>query len=252
MLWAVVRWNPDPILFELGPITVRWYGLMFALALIATHYLGVYFFRKDGKAEDKVINLSLLLFMSGLIGARLGHCIFYEWEFFSQYPSQILNFGDGGMASHGGVLMMLIVAFIYQLNKNWISFLWMTDKLAIQGALATAFIRIGNLMNSEIIGKASDLPWAFLFVQRDSIPRHPSVLYEAIAYLGIFFFLFWMDRKKPKTGIITALFMIVLFSVRILIEFTKADAVYTQFLSLPFIFIGIALFLFLKKKKATL
>lgn len=251
LLFAVINWNVDPIAFSLGPLTIKWYGLMYSLAIICNYYLGVYFFKRNNLPLDKLLRLCLMLFLAGAIGARFGQIIFYQWDYYVANPSLIFSIWEGGMASHGGFIGMVLFWFIYTKLKKQFSFWKGMDMLAIMGALTVFFMRIGNLMNSEIVGKATDVPWAFVFIRKDLIPRHPTVLYEAICYLLLFglFFIFYRNNKNVKTGLITAAFLLLLVPIRMMLEFTKADAGFTQFLSLPLVVLGLVVLGFSLKGK---
>jgi len=185
----------------------------------------------------------LLLFVSGLIGARLGQIILYDFQYFINHPSEIIKIWRGGMASHGAFVAIVFVWWIYTKKNTPFNFWWGMEKLAIMGALTVSLMRIGNLMNSEIIGKATKVSWAFVFTQRDLVPRHPVVLYEAVAYFFYFIFFLGLDYKYPKlkSGTICFLFLMLLVPTRICLESFKADASYTQILSIPLIIIGLGM-----------
>jgi len=250
-LLAVINWNVDPVAFAIGAITVKWYGIMYSLSIICNYCLGVYFFKRYNLPLDKLLRLCLLLFIAGAIGARLGQIIFYEWNYYVANPSAILKIWEGGMASHGGFISMVLFWFFYSKANKQFSFWKGMDMLAIMGALTVFFMRIGNLMNSEIVGKATDVPWAFVFEQKDFVPRHPTVLYEAICYLVLFglFFFIYRKNKNLKTGLLTAAFLLILVPIRMLLELTKADANFTQWLSLPLVVLGLLVLVFALKDK---
>lgn len=239
----VIEWNPPINAFSIGPVNFSWYGLMYGLSLCACYGLGYLFFLKDGLPLHRLFNLCMLLFVAGFIGARLGQVLFYELGYFLQHPLEILKTWKGGMASHGAFFGIVAAWWWYSRQNNGFNFLWGLDKLAIMGALIVCLMRLGNLMNSEIIGKVSNLPWAFVFLQKDLIPRHPVVLYEALAY-GFYFILFlstYLKFPKLKYGWLTVLFLLLLVPTRILLEFFKADANYTSLLSLPLVLFGFVL-----------
>jgi prolipoprotein diacylglyceryl transferase len=217
-----------------------------------------------------VDSLLIHVAIGAIVGARLGHCLFYEPEYFLRHPLQILMVWKGGLASHGGIIGLLVALWLY-IRKFKIPFLWLMDRIAIVVALANAFIRIGNFFNSEIYGLPTNLPWGVVFV-RDrlydsttgellpAVPRHPTQLYEALSYLLIFIASFVFYQKKHKNlrdGFIFSLSMIAQFSARFLIEFLKNDQVsfeagmtfnMGQLLSLPFILAGIAILVWTKVK----
>lgn len=240
MLLEII-WQPDPVALQLGPFSIRWYGLMYSFALIANYFLGWHYFKKANLPMHKLLSLCLMLFIAGLIGARLGQVFFYEWDYFSQYPSDILKIWKGGMASHGAFILMILSWWVYSKINTGFSFWWGMDRLAIMGALTVFFMRIGNFMNGEIVGTESQLPWSIVFGNYDHIPRHPIVLYEALVYLLVFIFLFRLSnsKRKLKYGLICSLFLIILVGSRIVLEQFKQDAGYTQLLSIPLVIAGI-------------
>lgn len=241
-LW-VIEWNPPVNAFSIGQINFSWYGLMYGISLCACYGLGYLFFLKDGLPLHRLFNLCMLIFVAGFIGARLGQVLFYEPQYFLQYPIEIFKIWKGGMASHGAFIGIVAFWWWYSLRNKDFNFWWGLDKLAIMGALIVCLMRIGNLMNSEIIGKVTNMPWAFVFVQKDLIARHPVVLYEALAY-GFYFLLFlsmYLKFPKLKYGWMTALFLTLLVPARILLEFFKLDAGYTSFLSVPLVLLGLVL-----------
>jgi prolipoprotein diacylglyceryl transferase len=207
-----------------------------------------------------------------ILGARLGHCLFYEPSYYLSNPIEILKIWEGGLASHGAAIGIVLALWLY-IRKHKLSFLWLIDRIVIVVPLGGAFIRTGNLFNSEIYGRATDVPWAFLFerdVVRDpstgailpNVPSHPTQIYEALSYLLIFVILFLYFRKnkdKVRDGFIFGVFLIMLFTARFFIEFIKNDQVsfesgmlfnMGQWLSLPFILIGMALIIYTDRKPA--
>jgi len=264
---AYISWNPSPVIFDLGFYELRWYSFLFALGFVLGYnILKVQF--KETEFEEKLLDtLTVYIVIATVVGARLGHCLFYDWEYYSNHILEIfLPFriqpefeftGFQGLASHGGIFAIVLAVILFS-KKYDIKALWIFDKLSVVGALAGACIRLGNLMNSEIVGKPADIPWAFIFVRVDSIPRHPGQLYEALTYLTIFTVLFTLDRKaKREPGFIFGLFFVLLFSTRFIIEFFKANQSdfesgmllnMGQLLSIPFIVLGIILLLTRRKK----
>ncbi len=269
MIFGEITWDFDPEIFSIGKHAIRWYGVMFALAF----YIGFSIFKRylhgDKLTPEMVDSLLIYIAVGAIVGARLGHCLFYEPDYFLRHPLQILFIWKGGLASHGGIIGLLLALWLY-IRKYKIPFLWLMDRIAIPVALANAFIRMGNFFNSEIYGGPSSLPWAVVFV-RDrlydsttgellpTVARHPTQLYEALCYILIFIVTFIFYRKKNmeiRDGLIFAVSMIAQFSARFLIEFIKNDQVgfeagltfnMGQLLSLPFIIAGIALILWTKK-----
>ncbi len=244
-----IVWPFQPEIVTFLGITLRWYGMLFAAAFV----LGYYFTRKELLAEnfpDKIIDQWLIYMLIGaVVGARLGHCFFYEPEYFLAHPVEIFKTWNGGLASHGGAIGILITLGIFAWRQK-INYLWTLDSIVAATALGGMFIRIGNLMNSEIIGKASDLPWAFIFPNVDQIPRHPTQLYEAIGYFLTFLFLRYVHtkyQKKEPNGFRIAWFLVLVFGIRIGIEFFKEPQEtfesgmilnMGQWLSIPFVLIG--------------
>jgi prolipoprotein diacylglyceryl transferase len=209
------------------------------------------------------------LFLSAAIGARLGHCLFYDPWHYLTHPIEILKMWEGGLASHGGTIGILIGVWYYVKKHGRIhgfGYIWLLDRLAIPAGLAACFIRLGNLMNSEIYGIETSLPWGFIFARFETVPKHPTQIYEALCYLLTFFFLLWLYKKflpKLKTGTVLGLFLILIFTSRFFIEFIKnTQAAFEegmkldmgQWLSIPFILFGIGLLIysFTKGKSAML
>ena len=256
----MIHWNVSPDIFSIGPITIRWYGLLFALSFIIGYQLGVVIFKKEQKSEDELNDLVWYMILGTVIGARLGHCLFYNPHYYLTNPLEILQVWKGGLASHGAALGILISIFLYVHNRKGMTFLWVMDRVVITVALSGFFIRMGNLFNSEIIGKPTNASWGFIFDAVDNVPRHPAQLYESIAYLLIFVFLlvlYFKTKGKTKPGLIFGLFLILVFLFRFFIEFLKENQSYFengmalnmgQLLSIPFILLGIYM-LFRKEKK---
>ena len=263
-----IVWNPDLEAFHLGPITVRWYGLMWIIGL-ALAYLVV-------KIKDEYFDpLFIYCFLGILIGARLGHCLFYQPQ---DYLTSLKGFiemllpihflpdggwkltGYAGLASHGGTLGLMIALWLY-VRKTKLSIWTVLDNIAIATGTTACFIRLGNLMNSEIIGKITDVPWAFIFEKVDSMPRHPGQLYEAIAYALLFFIMWALHKKMPEkigTGWYFGFCLTYIFTFRFIIEYTKEiqEAFEAslpldmgQILSIPFIIIGVYCMIRAKKVK---
>jgi phosphatidylglycerol---prolipoprotein diacylglyceryl transferase len=269
MILNYITWNVDPEIFSIGPITIRWYGLMFAMAFLSGYLVFTKALKIERLDAEMLDQLLIYVAVATIIGARLGHCLFYEPSYYLSNPVEILKIWKGGLASHGAAL--ILVAIWLYIRKYKLSFLWLMDRLVIVVPLAGAFIRTGNLFNSEIYGRATDLPWAFLFV-RDrvidpvtgsllpNVPSHPTQIYEALSYLLIFAVLFIFYSKKKdeiRDGLIFGVFLILLFSARLLIEFIKNDQVsfeagmflnMGQWLSIPFILIGAGLIIYTKRK----
>jgi prolipoprotein diacylglyceryl transferase len=254
-----IVWNADPVIFHIGEWSVRWYGLLFALGFVAGIYIMTRMFRKDGVNKDWLDSMFLYVVIGTIIGARLGHVFFYDWAYYKDHPAEILKVWHGGLASHGGAIGIIIMLWIWSKRVTKKSLLWALDRVVVPTALAGAFIRTGNLINSEIYGNATSVPWAFIFIREDNIPRHPTQIYEALAYLAVFIFLMYLFFKtdtRLKEGKIFGWFMALVFGFRFLIEFLKADQVafesgmalnMGQWLSIPLVIVGI-LFIFWQPK----
>ena len=243
-------WNADPILLNLGPIHLYWYGLLFVGSFVVGSWILKRIYIREGKDYEALDSLFIYIILGAAIGARLVHCLFYDPSYYLANPLKILAVWEGGLASHGGVMGVLLATWLFS-KKHKESFLWLLSRLAIPAALSGAAIRIGNFMNSEIIGKPTDLPWAIVFERIDNLPRHPSQLYEAVSYFLIFLFLLLVYRSvKPTfaTKILPALWFLTIFTVRFFLEYVKTkqaaynvDQMFTtgQLLSLPFILLGL-------------
>jgi len=191
-----------------------------------------------------------------VIGARLGHCLFYNPSYYLSNPIEIFKVWEGGLASHGAAIGILIAVYLFSKKKKNYSFLWIIDRIVIVVALAGTFIRLGNLFNSEIIGKPTDVSWAFIFTAVDDLPRHPTQLYESISYLIIFLillFIYYKGLEKDRGGFLFGLFLVLIFTFRFFVEFLKENQSafergmildMGQILSIPFVIAGI---IFIKK-----
>lgn len=263
-----ILWDIDPELVKIGPFSLRYYSVLFAVAFILGFRLMTSMYRREGLDEQNLHPLLVYIIVGTIIGARLGQTLFYEFDYYKSHPLEIiLPFRIGangfewtgyqGLASHGGAIG-IVVALAFFCRRYKTTFLPLLDKLVIAIALAGFFVRLGNLFNSEILGKPTTLPWAFIFSRVDALPRHPSQLYEAIAYLFIFIMLgrFYKNKgQQLQKGFLFGLFLVLVFSARFLIEFTKENQEafekalplnMGQLLSIPFILTGLY-FLFRRK-----
>jgi prolipoprotein diacylglyceryl transferase len=267
MILNAVTWSPNPEIFEidipgLGTLAPRWYGLLFALGFVFGYIIMMRIFRKERIPLKVLDQLATYMIIATIIGARLGHVLFYEPAEYFKNPIEILMIWKGGLASHGAGIA-IIIALIYFSRRNKKPFIWIFDRISIVVALAGAFIRTGNLMNSEIYGIPTSLPWGFKFVNTDPslVAKHPTQIYEALAYLGTFIVLWLVYLKRngrPRPGFLFAMFMILVFSFRFLIEFIKEPQVefevgmalnMGQLLSIPFILLGVGALIYIYRKK---
>lgn len=253
-LLSYIIWNTDPDIFVIPYLDhpVRWYGLSWALGFLFSQQVMYYIYKRDGRSREEVDTLTIYMLIAAMAGARLGHVLFYEpVEFFSQ-PLRIFAVWEGGLASHGGAIGILIALYFFA-RKTKVRYLWIVDRLVIVSALTGCLIRLGNLMNSEMIGLPTTVPWGFIFTRVDNVPRHPAQLYEAIYCFFLFVLLFWLYYKKGKAmndGLLTGLFLIILFSLRIVDEYFKVNQEafedglllnMGQILSIPFVICGIVI-----------
>ena len=254
-----INWNPDPNFVTIGNFEIKWYGIMWGLSLFSCFYLASYVFKKSGRDDEKVTVIIQYIFIFGLIGSRLAHVFFYSFDYYMAHPLDILAVRKGGLASHGGVIGGLLGLYIFCKRNKEYSFFWTLDHGIITVMFLASFIRFGNLMNSELYGKPTTVPWAFIFEQVDNVPRHPVVLYESIAYFFIQLLMLYLFNKyrDSKPGIYTVVFLFLVFTVRFLLEFLKVPdgemilglISKTQALNLPFILAGLVLFYFVAQDK---
>lgn len=257
-----IIWNADPNIIS-SPITVRWYGLMFAIGFLIGYEIVSRIFKHEGAPERWLGVLLIWTMLGTIIGARLGHVYFYEWDYYSQHPGEIVKVWNGGLASHGGTIGVIIGVLCFSLFTTKRNPLWTFDRLVVPVALVGALIRMGNLMNSEIYGGPTTLPWGMWFVRSrewhalyEGVACHPTQIYEALCYLVLFVVLMWMYWKKNcenRPGLIFGVFLNGIFVPRFLIEFIKNDQVafeadmllnMGQLLSIPFILLGIGLIIY--------
>ena len=295
-----INWNPDVIALNLGFISIRWYSLCWCIGLVAVYLLMHHLYRQQKISEEQFEPMFIYCFLGILIGARLGHCLFYEPSYFTHHITEMLlpirettnperwtkwlmwlptgnaethwaATGYEGLASHGGTLGLMIALFLYAKSQK-LRFIHVLDNVGIVTPICACAIRLGNLMNSEIIGKVTTLPWGFRFFHSSEalstldsaglpLPRHPGQLYEAICYACFFFIGWYFYKKYPKrvgTGFFFGLCLFLIFTSRILIEYTKENQVdfengmlfnMGQLLSVPFVLLGF--FCMWRAKKAT-
>lgn len=265
-----IHWNVDPVLFHIGSFGLRWYSLCFLVAFLLGYYIMERMFRHEHVNEDYLGSLFLYIFLAILAGARLGHCLFYEPDYFLTsehwveifWPFQNGQFtGFQGLASHGAAIGILVALWLYW-RKYGLNAWWLLDRLVIVVAVGGAFVRLGNLFNSEIYGVETTLPWGFIYERNgETVPKHPTQLYESLSYFIIFGVSIWYYIKKKgqfKAGTVFGWWLVALFGVRLLIEFVKNDQVdfeagmalnMGQLLSLPFIIGGLAIAWLASKEK---
>lgn len=262
---ATIIWNPGDSLIDLGFFALKYYSLFFLLAFVFSYIVVKKQFIKYGIDVELMDSLTIYAVLGTLIGARLGHVLFYDFAYFSQHPLEAVlpvtftpHFritGFLGLASHGGGIGIMLSLILFS-RKFKVKLWFLLDQVALVVPLAGTFIRLGNLMNSEIIGKPTEVSWAFVFLRNDHIPRHPAQLYEAIAYLLIFGFVYLMMKKYPRaSGFYFGMVIFLIFCFRIAIEFIKEDQSafeagmllnMGQLLSIPFILTGMVI-MYLKR-----
>jgi phosphatidylglycerol:prolipoprotein diacylglycerol transferase len=245
----------SPSLNSVGPLEPRWYGLMFAMAFITGYMIGFKMFKDAGRSQEELDRLLIYVLVATIIGARLGHVFFYEADYYLRNIHLIPQVWTGGLASHGAAVGIIIAMYLYARKTAKTSFMWVADRVVPGVAIGGMFIRFGNFFNSEILGLPTDVSWAIVFANVDMLPRHPSMLYEAvlcILVLAVLGWIYFKYDKNPPEGSLFGTFLVMLFTGRFLIEFTKetqanflagAALDMGQLLSIPFVLIGIWLLL---------
>ena len=257
-----IIWGPNETALDLGFFAIRWYSLCWAIGLISVYLLMHKLYRQQKLSEEQFEPMFMYCFLGILIGARLGHCLFYEPGYYLSHPIEMILpmrnvLGQGwkftgyeGLASHGGTLGLMLALWLYARHVK-LRFIHVLDNVAIVTPICACAIRLGNLMNSEIIGKVTDVPWAFIFERVDMLPRHPGQLYEAICYaifFGIHWFFYRRYPQKVGTGFFFGLCLFLIFTSRIFIEYTKENQEafedgmlfnMGQLLSVPFVVLGL-------------
>lgn len=258
MILDFITWDASPVIFSIGPLALRWYGLAFAIGFIIGYNIVAKMFKHEGAPEKWLGILLTYVVVATIIGSRLGHVFFYQWDYYSQHPGEIFKIWEGGLASHGGVIGNFIAVWLFSIFVTKKSVSWTVDRLVVPVAMVAGLIRLGNLMNSEIYGGVTDLPWGFIFVRDgQTLPMHPTQIYEALCYFALFGVLMWMYWKKnaqERPWLISGVFFIGVFVSRFLIEYVKnvqvgkeIDMIATyginmgQLLSIPFIIMGVVM-----------
>ena len=299
MILNYITWNVDPVLFHLGALQVRWYGMLWALGFLFGYFIMRNIYRREKLSDDWMDKLLIYMLVFTVIGARLGHCLFYEPEYYLSNPLKMLAIWEGGLASHGGAIGILTGLWIYvrrynkapkkKDEKQRITYIWLLDRIVVAVCLVGAMIRVGNVMNHEIYGTPTSLPWGFVFMRgaeqfcgtfdnytpclawespcpsSEWLPCHPTGLYEAFFCLVAMGILLWMYYKRglglKQPGLMFGTFLIIIFGSRILIEFLKNVQVefeknmvfdMGQWLSVPFVIVGIGVIVwsFMQRNKA--
>lgn len=285
MILNYITWNADPILFSLGSLQVRWYGLFWALGFLFGYLIMRKIYRREKMTDDSLDKLLIYMLIFTVIGARLGHCLFYEPDYYLSHPLKMLAVWEGGLASHGGAIGILIGLYIYA-RKVKKPYIWILDRIVIAVCLVGALIRCGNVMNHEIYGTPTSLPWGFVFMRGSEqfcgtfdnytlctswgdccppsewLPCHPTGLYEAFFCLVAMGLLLWMYYKRDlgnkQPGLMFSVFLLIIFGSRICIEFLKNVQVdfennmlfdMGQWLSVPFVIAGIVIWIWSAKKR---
>lgn len=270
---GILNWNVDPVIFMItDSFPLKYYGALFAIGLLLGYFILRKIYKNEGQSLENLDSLLVYVIVGTILGARLGHCFFYEPDYFFKHPIEILLpiqkiagvyqfVGYQGLASHGGTVGVLIAIILY-CRKYKVPFLWLLDRMAVGVPVAGAFIRFGNFMNSEIYGKPTNGNWGVVFQRDDMIPRHPTQLYEAFAYLLICLILYFMYKSKSirkSEGLIFGCFLTLLFLARFIIEFFKENQEsfednmiinMGQILSIPFVLIGLAVIIWKSKPKS--
>ncbi len=271
-----ILWDVSPALLDLGSFQIRYYSVFFALAFIVGYFIVKSFYKKENIPVSELDNLTVYVVIGGLAGARLGHCLFYDWAYFSNNILEIflpVSFspdfhftGYQGLASHGGAIGIIIALLLFKRKSTKKSFFWVIDRVAVPTGFAGALIRMGNLMNSEIYGHHTDLPWGFIFARNgETVPSHPTQIYEAICYVItsiVLLRLYKVERFRNAKGFLLGVFFIMIFTARFFIEFVKENQVsfeeamklnMGQWLSVPVVLAGIGLVIWsLKRQKAVI
>lgn len=246
-----MNWDVSREIFSVGSFALRWYSLLFALGIFLGYLIMYRMFQRENKPLELMDSLLFHIVIGTVVGARLGHCLFYEPLDYLTDPVRIFKVWEGGLASHGGFTGVIIALILYCRRYPQISFFWLADRMTITSMVAAGCIRIGNLFNSEILGHQTDVPWAFVFKKIDDVPRHPTQIYESLGYFsiaGLLYIIYRMKDRKPREGLLFGLVLVIAYSFRTFIETFKENQVafeenmflnMGQLLSIPFILFGL-------------
>ena len=271
---SFITWNVSPEIFTAGGFSLRYYSAFFAIGFVLAYFVIKHYYKQENIPQKELDRLTVFVVLGGILGARIGHCVFYEPSYFltrEHWMEMILPFsfspfrftGYQGLASHGGAIGVLLAVFIYKFKSQQAGFLAILDKIVIPTGFVGALIRFGNLMNSEIYGYPTDLPWGFLFVRNgDTLPCHPTQIYEAICYIVVSVVLILLYRKPKYArmhGLMLGVFLIMVFSARFFVEFLKQNQEsfeqgmalnMGQILSIPAVIGGIGLVIYAYKRNS--
>ncbi len=247
-------WNIDPVLVHLGPLEIRYYGVLFAVALLLAYELARKLCKEKKLPLELLDSLTVYLVIGLIVGARLGHIVFYELAYYLAHPIEILAVWKGGLASHGAAIGLLIAYGLFLWRHKKLKFFDFADLIVVVACIPVSFIRLGNFFNSELVGRATDVPWAVTFTRVDELARHPSQLYEfgmGMALFAIMFALWHNHSKTAKPGFFFGVFFTLYFALRFTVEFFKDFPLHESFfslttgqmLSLPFFTLGVAVLL---------
>lgn len=256
LLATVFYWNTSPEIISdfLGFLTIRWYSILFGLSFFIGYYIFLYIAKKENKKVEDLDDLVMYMFLATIIGARLGHCLFYDFHYyFIEHPIEIFKIWEGGLASHGAIFTIIPALYLFMKKHEGYTYMWLLDRMTWVIALAATFIRLGNFFNSEIVGLPTDGSWGIVFVQNgEDFPRIPIMLFESASYFFVFLlmtYLYVSKNGKVRDGLMSAVFFILMLSFRFLWEFWKSDFGEKvmfglnsgQLLSIPFILVGFGL-----------
>ncbi|MFV0289327.1 MAG: prolipoprotein diacylglyceryl transferase [Mangrovibacterium sp.] len=246
-----IHWNVNPEIFHIGSLSIRWYGLMFALGFLIGYNIVERMLKQEGEDQKWLDSIFMYMLIATIVGARLGHVFFYSWDYYKFHLDEIWKVWEGGLASHGGAIGIFIALYIWSKKISKRPIFWLLDRVVVPTALVAAMIRFGNLMNSEIYGVETQMPWGFIFERnKEVMPKHPTQIYELLCYLGTFFllmFVYFKTEIRKREGFIFGLFFVLIFTARFFIEFIKEDQVASeatmvlnkgQWLSIPFVLFG--------------